>query len=473
MLAFDGVEFLQSLLTSIFLTCLFFLIPRLLAAVSMLIEPQSPHIASYIENLYRHNPMQQWGAERTLAAEVARCRYRLIDLRNGVFLNPKDTRTLICPSRKWLAVSVVYLLISITATVLGALTIMWQESISVNYEHGQVTYPAWPADIGLNKMNLRGNCQWIKVSGSGDIDKTGFAIYQMCADVFRWDEKAELRVNEVRAKHNNTFYKLVFSLETLTQNGIDEYWKVSAGNEPRLADVREARDYLEDCDAECQGQLRDKGLEHVIIQQALREVGMVPRKVEHYKEAKEFKLENVLKERRGRLKREAWITMLFVSITAILWMLVGLIRMEGETDFGIVTRMLRASAKYGPETIASVLEPTVGNKPSFVLGKHKLDALTLVKLKEMKESQCKKPSDDGMTKKPSWRGSDVLYDASETEEAGGVFLQVADYVYDIENAQRARKGMLIIANRAEDYDLSPPDNFATGPSARSFDIVSL
>lgn len=360
-------------------------------------------------------------------------------------------RSLVCPNRKWIAVSLLFALVFITTNVLGALTIMWDENVAISYDHGIPKYPAWPVSTGLTEMTLRGNCKWIRVEGSGEVNKVGFAIYQLCADVFVWPKNSSLRKNEVRALTTNegeraVYWKLVFSFETLTQGGINEDWKVSKENHNRLADARAVRDYLEDCDAECEGLLRDKGIENAIIQQALREVGMVERTVEHYNEAEEFKIGDWLKDNRTRLRREAWITMLGVTIVAMLWTLVGLVNTEEETDFAIVTRMLRESEEYGPTTIATVLEPGPESKSSYVVTEEVVGKNGTIAEKLSAETQSS--SMDGNMRE-NHRTFDFVADGDHEENGVGVLLRACKYVYGKETEERAKNETIIIGYRSE------------------------
>lgn len=437
MVSLDPVEFIQALLTTFFLASLSVLVPKILSALS--VTSQSATLSCYFDNLFRHNPFQQWMAERQLTRHAAEARLRALDEQTGCLLSEKRYRAFLCPNRRWFLVSVVFVLIHVTANIAGALTIMWQETIAVPFKRvEEPLYPAFPVTTGQNLMIRRGNCKYTTLRGSGTADKVGFVIYQICLDVFNSSKSEPLRRNEVRAVTNLDdtvqYWKMPWSLETLTQHGVDEDWRVSANNEARLENARGVRNYLNECDGECSGILRGKGVECAMIHEALKEAGMVRRTIQHYNsEREDFDEMKILLDRKTRLKNEAWITMIGVTAVAFLWSCAGLVGSEAETDFAIVTRISRSQAANGPTTIETVLRPGTKMVNGFVVKERKISKAVMNKILKTSE-----------------QNDDVVL----SEEAQEVIHRFAQYEYSSEHQEPAKQGMIFVVRRAEDDESS-------------------
>lgn len=452
--SFDHIEFFHAILTAFFLGSLTTLVPKLLQAFSTAIEPHSPHIACWLDNLHNQNPFQQWMAESKLRGELLRRRLRLLDGRNGMFLTNAESRKLVCPTRKWFLVCMAYVLLFVSVNVLGALTIMWEETTAVRMQHEDAIFPAFPVEDGASDgLKIRGNCRESLVEGSGSTTHVGYVLFQMCVDVFDSNLTDALRKNEVRGKYKGKYYRLSFYLETLTAEGVDENWRIDQHNANRLVDTPgliQDDEYLKHCDEDCEGRIRNYGVPFVMAQEVLKtKVGLVKRNILNYDtEVKEFKLEDHLFERKTRLKTEAWVTMLAVTIVALLWTLVSIITNEGETMYATAARMNRDLSSTGPTSITTMLEPGVLKKPSFVVVHHPL------RDPPIKQEEVSGPLSSDVCREYSYRASDLVDASGISESEVDVLLKVAKYSYAEDSGEFAKSGMIIVAYREEIEDSS-------------------
>ena len=363
----DIVEFWQAVLITEFLACLYTLIPNLLSVITTSTQAHNPRISSFFAHLHRHNPLTQWFAERRIFSELVARGISYIPSSSVQSINITNLRENICPNRRWLKVVIAHFLIYRVADILGALTILAQVVVPVESSTETHLIPAFPVQSGINKMTIRGNCKWTMTKGSGSADTVGFIVYQLCADVLPHDVSEPLRRNEIIVNSGGKTWKAILSLETITGTGIDEHWRISPDNEDQLSQARGPRDYLKDCDGECMKTKRGDSIELAIINQILKECGMVKRTLKHYDASKpDFDPNRELKPTRTRLRQEAIYVMVTVLILTWFWRMLDLSKTSNETYYAISIRLFRQISGSKFNSVETSLNGNPDMRPLFL-----------------------------------------------------------------------------------------------------------